>query len=224
MDGVLVDTMPFHYKAMKSAIMEFTDIELDKRTFYLLEGMPITEMAKKILELKGYDTRPTKNTSLDTLARKIGMRKKQIFLDMNKIPEAFNGVNELIIDSLGNCLKAVVTGSSKQELEAVIDKNFGKDVFDVAVNGDEFEGKGKPDPSSYLTALKRLEMSPSNSLIVENAPLGVQAANNARIKCIVVLNSSPLLPTDFEGVVANDNIFADIKMANSLLKVWCCNQ
>lgn len=224
MDGVLVDTMPFHYKAMKSAIMEFTDFELDKRTFYLLEGMPITEMAKKILELKGYDTRPTKNTAMDTLAQKIGMRKKQIFLDIMKIPEAFSGVNELIIDSLGNCLKAVVTGSSKQELDAVIDNNFGKDVFDVAVNGDEFEGKGKPDPSSYLTALKRLEMSPSNSLIVENAPLGVQAANNARIKCIVVLNSSPLLPTDFERVVTKDNIFADIKIASSLLKVWCCNQ
>jgi beta-phosphoglucomutase-like phosphatase (HAD superfamily) len=51
MDGVLVDTMPFHYGAMKAAVKEATDIELDKRTFYLLEGMPINEMALKILEL-----------------------------------------------------------------------------------------------------------------------------------------------------------------------------
>ena len=32
MDGVLVNTMPFHYEAMKAAVREATDIELDKRT------------------------------------------------------------------------------------------------------------------------------------------------------------------------------------------------
>jgi beta-phosphoglucomutase-like phosphatase (HAD superfamily) len=40
MDVVLVDTMPFHYVAMKMAIKEVAYIDLDRRTFYLLEGMP----------------------------------------------------------------------------------------------------------------------------------------------------------------------------------------
>jgi beta-phosphoglucomutase len=221
MDGVLVDTMPYHYEAMKHAVEENTGIELDRKTFYLLEGMPIIEMAKKILELKGYEAKHAENTGLDIIAQKIGTRKKQIFLEMKRIPESFKGVKELILDSLGDCLRAVVTGSSKQELETIIEHNFGKGVFDVAINGDEFEGKGKPDPSSYLAALRRLEIPSSNALIVENAPLGVQAAINARIKCIVVLNSSPLLPLDFEGVITNENIFTDIKMASGLLKDWC---
>ena len=43
--AILVDTMPFHYEAMKAVVKEPTDIELDERTFYLLEGMPINEMA-----------------------------------------------------------------------------------------------------------------------------------------------------------------------------------
>jgi len=223
MDGVLVDTMPFHYEAMKHAVKEITDIELDRRTFYLLEGMPIIEMAKMVLELKRYDTKQTENTGLNIVAQKIGTRKKQIFLEMKQIPESFKGVKELILDSLGDCLKAVVTGSSKLELETIIEQNFGKDVFDVAINGDEFEGKGKPDPSSYIAALKRLEIPSSNALIVENAPLGVQAASNARIKCVVILNSSPLLPIDFEGIITNENIFPEIKMASGLLKDWCCN-
>ncbi len=38
MDGVLIDTMPFHYVVMKMAIKEVSYIDLDKRTFYLLEG------------------------------------------------------------------------------------------------------------------------------------------------------------------------------------------
>jgi beta-phosphoglucomutase len=68
MDGILVDTMPFHYEAMKAAVKEPTGIELDKRTFYLLEGMPINEMAHKILKLKGYDARRREHTGLDIRA------------------------------------------------------------------------------------------------------------------------------------------------------------
>jgi beta-phosphoglucomutase-like phosphatase (HAD superfamily) len=57
MNGVLLDTMPFHYEAMKTAVDEIANIELDKKTFYLLEGMPIKEMSLEIFKLKGYDMR-----------------------------------------------------------------------------------------------------------------------------------------------------------------------
>jgi len=32
MDGVLVESMPYHYQAMKTAIKEVANIDLDKRT------------------------------------------------------------------------------------------------------------------------------------------------------------------------------------------------
>ena len=54
MDGVLVDAMPFHYRAIGPAIKESANIDLDKRTFYLLEGMPVANMALEIFKLKGY--------------------------------------------------------------------------------------------------------------------------------------------------------------------------
>jgi beta-phosphoglucomutase-like phosphatase (HAD superfamily) len=95
-------------------------------------------------------------------------------------------------------------------------------VFNVIINGDEFEGKGKPDPASYVTALQRLGIPPSHALIVENAPLGVQAAKNAGIKCIVLLNSSPLSILDLKGIIKDEkNIFKDIKSAGSATKDWC---
>ena len=221
MDGVLVDTMPFHYEAMKTAVDEIANIELDKKTFYLLEGMPIKEMALEIFKLKGYDIK-LERSRLDIIAEKIATRKKGIFMQMKQIPESFNGVRELVLNSLRDCLKAVVTGSSKQELETIIEHNFGKDVFNVIINGDEFEGKGKPNPASYIAALQSLRISPSRALIVENAPLGVQAANNAGIKCIVVLNSSPLSILDFKGIIEDEkNIFKDIKSAGDAIKDWC---
>jgi beta-phosphoglucomutase-like phosphatase (HAD superfamily) len=60
MDGVLVDTMPFYYEAMKKAVNEIANIELDKKMFYLLEGMPIKERALEIFKLKGYKIRAVK--------------------------------------------------------------------------------------------------------------------------------------------------------------------
>ncbi len=54
MDGVLVESMSYHYQAMNTAIKEVANIDLDKRTFYLLAGMPIAEMALEILNIKGY--------------------------------------------------------------------------------------------------------------------------------------------------------------------------
>lgn len=38
-DGVLVDSMPSHYKAWKIAFKEVYNIDVDRRTIYLLGGM-----------------------------------------------------------------------------------------------------------------------------------------------------------------------------------------
>ncbi len=82
MDGVLVDAMPFHYQAMKSAVKEITSIDLDKRTFYLLEGMPVEELALEIFKLKGYlvnDSGKKDNLS-NQKSEEVAKRKKQLLL------------------------------------------------------------------------------------------------------------------------------------------------
>lgn len=78
MDGVLVDTMPFHYEAMKKAIGELTNIDLDKRTFYLLEGMPVAEMTLEIFRLKGYNADGSKKISKSNIAEEVAQRKKLV--------------------------------------------------------------------------------------------------------------------------------------------------
>ena len=39
LNGVLVDSMPTHYKAWKIAFEEITSLPVDERSIYLLEGM-----------------------------------------------------------------------------------------------------------------------------------------------------------------------------------------
>ena len=224
MVGVLVDAMPFHYEAMKSAVKEITSIDLDKRTFYLLEGMPVEELAPEIFKLKGYlvdDSGKKDNNISNQKSEEVAKRKKEIFKEMNIIPKPYDGVRELISNDLRGCLKAVVSGAAKQEVDAIIERNFGKDSFDLIMNGDEFEGKGKPDPAPFKVALQKLNLDNNEALVVENAPLGIKSANDAGIQSIVTLNTSPLALDDFKDLISEDRIFKDTKSAGRFLKKWC---
>jgi beta-phosphoglucomutase len=219
MDGILVDSMPIHYRAMSIALKTITNIELDKRTFYLLEGMPVTEMALEIFRRKSYGN---DKDNLQYIGEKIAQRKKEIFKQMNIIPKPYDHVKEIINKELNNCLKAIVSGSSKNEVEMIIDKIFGKDKFDIIINGDDFEGKGKPNPAPFKSAIDKLNIqySYNNILIVENAPLGVIAANAAHIPSIVILNNSPLETSDFTGLISRDKIFKTINSVKGYLIRW----
>ena len=58
----------------------------------------------------------------------------------------------------------------------------------MIITGEDCE-RGKPFPDPYLKALKFSNLKSKECLIVENAPLGLQSANNAKIKCVAVTNT-----------------------------------
>jgi beta-phosphoglucomutase len=78
-------------------------------------------------------------------------------------------------------------------LKILLGKSLGKEknVFDTPITAEDSE-RGKPDSSSFMAALDKIEISPSEALIVENATLGVEAANKAGIPCIVMSNNTTL--------------------------------
>jgi beta-phosphoglucomutase-like phosphatase (HAD superfamily) len=74
-----------------------------------------------------------------------------------------------------------------------------------------------------------MNLKPSEAIVVENAPLGVEAAIRAGIEYIITLNNTPLdISSDFKGTISfedkeRNKIFKDTKSASSFLKKWCCN-
>ena len=209
LDGVLVDSMPDHYKAWKMAFKEVTDIEVDERMIYLLEGMRGNDLVKKIFEQKNYDDY--------SIAQKVNERKNQIFKDI-LTPRTFDGVKELI-ERL-KCTKAVVSGSARKDVEVLIDRTFGKNNFDVIITADDID-RGKPDPIAFITALNRMKIDTAEAIVVENAPLGVEAAIKAGLQCIIVLNNTPLQMKDFKLMTDYSRIFEETKYATKLLETWC---
>ena len=206
LDGVLVDSMPTHFQAWKAAFAKIAGLEIVERDVYLLEGMRGMELVEKIFDQKKfYD---------HSLARKVHDEKSRIFKAIRS-SEPFEGVREMI--TVMECSKAVVSGSTKSDVETILQEAFGKDEFDAIITADDIE-KGKPDPSAFLEALERMKVKPKDVVVVENAPLGVRAANSAGISCYVALNNSPLARSDFAGMIPQDRIF---EMTGLLVRVLC---
>jgi HAD superfamily hydrolase (TIGR01509 family) len=164
------------------------------------------ELVEKIFEQKNFSNR--------SLVRKVHDEKSRIFQRIRS-SEPFGGVMEMI-DCI-RCAKAVVSGSSRTDVETILDEAVGKDRFDVMITADDIE-KGKPDPSAFIETLRRTKVQPQDAVVVENAPLGVRAPNNAGIACYVALNNTPLGRSDFRGIIAEDRIFEKTGM---LRKVLC---
>jgi len=57
--------------------------------------------------------------------------------------------------------------------------------FDFIITGDEVP-RAKPFPDPYLVAARQLQLDPSQCAVVENAPLGIDAARNAGMYCIAI--------------------------------------
>jgi HAD superfamily hydrolase (TIGR01509 family) len=209
LDGVLVDSMPTHYKAWKIAFDETTSLQVDERSIYLLEGMRGEDLVEEIFKKYSYtDLSKTKEVLL---------RKDEIFRSMMNV-KPYDKVNEILRQL--KCTKGIVSGSAKQDVVSIIDRCLQNDVINIVLTGDDI-AQGKPNPEGFKLFLQRARLNPSDVLVIENAPLGVQASNNAEISPVVVLNNSPLRVNDFDNLIPIDQIYDETKNIGDKLITWC---
>src|SRR6476619_3786118 len=211
LDGVLVDSMPTHYKAWKIAFDETTSLQVDERSIYLLEGMRGEDLVEQIFKKYSYAD--------GSKIRDVVLRKDDIFRSIMNI-KPYDKVNE-ILGQL-KCTKGIVSGSAKQDVDSIIDQCLQQDVIDIVLTGDDI-AQGKPNPEGFKLFLQRAKLNPSDVLVIENAPLGVQASNNAAIRPVVVLNNSPLRVNDFANLIPIDQIYDETKNIEEKLNAWCHN-
>ena len=115
-------------------------------------------------------------------------------IEFNKHPQAerMPGAWELLqkIKAEG-IIPTVVTGSGQASLLDRLEHNF-PGMFRQELMVTAFDVKyGKPNPEPYLMALEKGGLKPNEAIVIENAPLGVEAGHKAGIFTIAV-NTGPL--------------------------------
>ncbi len=184
MDGVLFDSMPNHAYSWSHAMTQF-GLHITPEEAYMHEGRTGAGTID-ILARRCWGREATEEEK-----QKIYKAKSDLF---SQCPEAkkMPGAQELLEKvKAAACARIVVTGSGQLSLLDRLDHNF-PDIFCRELMVTSFDVKyGKPNPEPYLMGLQKGHIEPWEGIVVENAPLGIQAASAARIFTIAV-NTGPL--------------------------------
>ena len=111
---------------------------------------------------------------LDAAAEADGIERRQAedVEGMKAIPGAAEALRALKEDRV-----AVVTSATRGLAEARLGA-VGIELPEVVVYADDV-ARGKPDPEGYLTAARLLGVEPTRTLVVEDAPPGIEAGRAA---------------------------------------------
>lgn len=187
-DGVLVDSEPLHYEALRQALLP-EGIELSEEEyarFYL--AYDDREGARIALERHGIPYDPER---VEGVAR----RKAAAFEALLPGVGFFPGARELVRALTADVPLAIASGALRREIEAILGAGGLLDAFAAIVGADDV-GQGKPHPEPYLTALARLAplvpgIVPADCLVFEDSMAGIAAARAAGMRVVAVAHSYP---------------------------------
>ena len=184
MDGVLFNSMPNHASSWHK-VMERMGFGLSEQEAYMHEGRTGADTINIISRReRGHD-------ATDEEIKAIYAAKSEEFNKCppaERMPGAWEVLQKIKADGL---TRMVVTGSGQVSLLDRLNKNF-PGIFQKELMVTAFDIKyGKPNPDPYLMALEKAGLQPNEAIVIENAPLGVQAGVAAGIFTIAV-NTGPL--------------------------------
>jgi beta-phosphoglucomutase len=192
LDGVIVSTDGYHYKAWK-AMADEEGIYFDEKINNRLRGVSRMESLAIILE------RASK-TYTDAEKEAMATAKNDIYREsLSQITpdDILPGVTETlaVLRSMG--VKLAIGSSSKNT--PIILKQIGLgDYFDAIADGNGIKNS-KPDPEVFLLAAKLLNIAPENCVVVEDAFAGIDAAKAANMKAVGVGDASRYAEADIVG-------------------------
>ncbi len=106
-------------------------------------------------------------------------------------PDAFDTVRSLAAQGIP---MAVASSSRRPDLDSKLALTGLDRYFDAFVGGDEVE-HGKPAPDVYLEAARRLGVSPSDCIAIEDAEHGAAAAVAAGMRAVMVRRNGSISPS-----------------------------
>ncbi|HAS90450.1 MAG TPA: hypothetical protein DCS48_14305 [Desulfovibrio sp.] len=200
-DGVLGKTMEDNYRAWHKAF-ERHGVSISEEKYYLLEGLNTRKVAEAFINSYGL-----KKVSPEDVAR----AKEDFYMQDNSF-SFYPGAVELVKKCAAHCLTGLVSGASYPRLERTAGKNF-LSLFEAVVTGDRV-GNPKPNPEPYLTGADILGVKPQDCIAVENAPLGIDSAKEAGMRCIAITST-----LDSKKLARADEIVGSIDAVYSFLNL-----
>lgn len=191
MDGVIIDSMPFHSRAWE-AYLERLGMDanlLNSR----MHGKHNDELLRDFLG---------ENAKAEDIQR-MGAEKEALYRQMIESEleaQLLPGIRDFL-GRFDGVPKAVASNAVAANVEFVLRRAELAKHFRVVLNGEQVQ-RGKPDPEIYLKAADLLHKSPSDCIVFEDSQTGIDAAVRAGMTVVAI--NSHRVPLVGQAVEADD--------------------
>ncbi|MDB6019663.1 MAG: HAD-superfamily hydrolase, subfamily variant 3 [Pedosphaera sp.] len=171
LDGVLVDATEWHYEALNRALglFGYNIARYEHLTTY--NGLPTRKKLEMLSVEKGFPR------GLHSLVNKIKQKytREEILRSCTPVFEKEFMVHQLKREGYK---LAVCSNSIRESVELMLRGSGIFELFDCVLSNEDV-AQAKPDPEIYLAACRKLGVQPQETVIVEDAPHGIEAARRS---------------------------------------------
>ncbi len=178
LNGTMIDDMAYHVKAWSNILNNDLNAGLDyegvKKEMYGKNS----EVLERIFG-KGKFT----GEEMDRLSMEKERRYQAAYLPELRL---IRGLQQLLDEAKAQGVgMAIGSAAIPFNIDFVLDNLQIRSYFDTIVSADDVR-ISKPHPETYLKCADNLGLAPEDCLVFEDAPKGVEAAENAGMKAIVL--------------------------------------
>jgi HAD superfamily hydrolase (TIGR01549 family) len=198
MDGVIVDSKPFHRQAWQSFCAEARH-QMSDEDFEAVFGRRSQDVIRSI-----FGTHFSKE-EVEAFGKEIDRRFRSLVVGHI---EPVSGLKEFMASlSRGRIPMGLATSGSLKNVELILGTLHLYDSF-AAIIAEEDVARGKPDPEIFLMAATRLGCIPKRCVVFEDSINGIIAAKRAGMKCVALttthkreeLTAADLVIKDFSEI------------------------
>ncbi len=211
MDGLMFDTGRLSYKAYVEAAKKY-NFTISPNVYYLLTGRRDKEIRDIMYLLYGSECNVQEWRDYINVARNSILKKEQRVYKKKGLLEIleFLKKNDFII--------AVASSNSMKKIRYYFQIENMPNFFDYVVSGENVVN-GKPDPEIFMKACYMANISPNESLVLEDSFAGVKAAINGNFNVFNIPDNINDLPSVFgEYNLKIDPLSLVENIPNSVLK------
>lgn len=193
MDGTIVDNMSFHTASWITFFQRRgKDIDADE-FFRTTAGRQGQEIIRSHLG----------DELLDDEVHTLNLEKESVYRELYEPHrKTVDGFDDLVGQAkLRGVALAVATAAPNANITFTLDGLDLRRHFDHVVGAADV-ARGKPHPDVFLLAAERCGVAPEHCIVFEDAPLGVEAARRAGMRCVVLTTTLPATAfAEFDNVI-----------------------
>ncbi|WP_431477556.1 HAD family hydrolase [Massilia eburnea] len=192
MDGTIVDNMGFHTRSWLEFFGRRGQAVDEAAFFAATAGRTGHEIMRQYLG---------EGLAHDDVTALIGEKEvlyREIYAPHLRAVEGFGAL--VSAAQAAGIRLAVGTAAPPCNVDFTLDGLGVRELFDTVVGAADVK-RGKPEPDVFLLAAERCGADPAHCIVFEDAPLGVEAARRAGMRCVVLTTTLPA-----EAFKAFDNV------------------